>query len=112
MVFDPSPWTPRGWTPENGERVRAGLDQFLCFPRPPTSDVASGTSVPQRCYEKLARERDAYRRCLTLTEESEAGSSGYDLNKDSGSGSSEAESLAESLSPVAGPTVRPQRQHC
>ncbi|KAJ1103796.1 hypothetical protein NDU88_001217 [Pleurodeles waltl] len=42
-----------------------------------------------------------------LTEESEAASSGYNLNEEDGSGSSEA----ESLSPAVGPTVRPQRRH-
>ncbi|KAJ1082342.1 hypothetical protein NDU88_002510 [Pleurodeles waltl] len=40
--------------------------------------------------------------------ESEAASSGYDLNDEDGSGSSEAECLAEWMSPVVGPTVRPQ----
>ncbi|KAJ1164093.1 hypothetical protein NDU88_004539 [Pleurodeles waltl] len=40
-----------------------------------------------------------------------AASSGYDLNDEDGSGSSEAESLAERMSPVMGPTVRPQRRH-
>ncbi|KAJ1090165.1 hypothetical protein NDU88_003300 [Pleurodeles waltl] len=43
--------------------------------------------------------------------ESEAASSGYDLNDEDGSGSSEVESLAESMSPVVGSTVRPQRLH-
>ncbi|KAJ1114595.1 hypothetical protein NDU88_002830 [Pleurodeles waltl] len=43
----------------------------------------------------------------SLMEESEAASSGYDLNKEDDSGSSEA----ESLSPAVGPRVRPQRQH-
>ncbi|KAJ1106465.1 hypothetical protein NDU88_003866 [Pleurodeles waltl] len=43
--------------------------------------------------------------------ESETASSGFDLNDEEGSGSSEAESLAERMSPVVGPTVRPQRRH-
>ncbi|KAJ1172599.1 hypothetical protein NDU88_004444 [Pleurodeles waltl] len=43
----------------------------------------------------------------SLTEKSEAASSGYDLNEEDGSSSSEA----ESLSPAVGPTVRPQRRH-
>ncbi|KAJ1092867.1 hypothetical protein NDU88_005977 [Pleurodeles waltl] len=38
--------------------------------------------------------------------ESEAASSGYDLNDEDGSGSSEAESLPERMFPVVGPTVR------
>ncbi|KAJ1124189.1 hypothetical protein NDU88_002650 [Pleurodeles waltl] len=47
----------------------------------------------------------------SLTEASEAASSRYDLNEEGGRGSSEAESLAEIVSPIAGPTVRLQRQH-
>ncbi|KAJ1112514.1 hypothetical protein NDU88_000778 [Pleurodeles waltl] len=43
--------------------------------------------------------------------ESEAASSGYDVNDEDGSGSSEAESLAESMSPVVGPTMQSQRRH-
>ncbi|KAJ1108381.1 hypothetical protein NDU88_005757 [Pleurodeles waltl] len=43
--------------------------------------------------------------------ESETASSGYDLNDEEGSGSSETESLVERMSPVVGPTVRPQCHH-
>ncbi|KAJ1159331.1 hypothetical protein NDU88_011998 [Pleurodeles waltl] len=43
--------------------------------------------------------------------ESETASSGYDLNHEEGSGSSEAENLAERMSPVVGTTVRPQHRH-
>ncbi|KAJ1090669.1 hypothetical protein NDU88_003798 [Pleurodeles waltl] len=46
-------------------------------------------------------------KCYSLMEDSEAASSGYDLNEEDGSGSSEA----ESLSPTVGPVVRPQRRH-
>ncbi|KAJ1216892.1 hypothetical protein NDU88_004490 [Pleurodeles waltl] len=55
--------------------------------------------------------KDGGDKFYSLTEESEAASSGYVLNEEDGSGSSEAESLAESMSPVVGPTVRPQRRH-
>ncbi|KAJ1107652.1 hypothetical protein NDU88_005042 [Pleurodeles waltl] len=46
-----------------------------------------------------------------LLTESETASSRYDLNDEEGSGSSEAESLAERMSPVVGPTVQPQCRH-
>ncbi|KAJ1135872.1 hypothetical protein NDU88_002301 [Pleurodeles waltl] len=51
--------------------------------------------------------KDGGDKSYSLTEESEAASSGYDLNEEDGSGSSEA----ESLSPAVGHTVMPQRQH-
>ncbi|KAJ1199011.1 hypothetical protein NDU88_002849 [Pleurodeles waltl] len=55
--------------------------------------------------------KDGGDKFYSLMEESEAVSSGYDLNKEGGSSLSEAESLTESLSPVVGPTVQPQRRH-
>ncbi|KAJ1148876.1 hypothetical protein NDU88_001700 [Pleurodeles waltl] len=47
--------------------------------------------------------KDGGDKFCSLTEESEAASSGYDLNEEDGSGSSEAESLAESMSHVVDP---------
>ncbi|KAJ1179378.1 hypothetical protein NDU88_004612 [Pleurodeles waltl] len=55
--------------------------------------------------------KDGGDKFYSLMEESEAASSGYDLNEEGSSSSSESGSLAESLSPVAGPTLRPQHRH-
>ncbi|KAJ1148961.1 hypothetical protein NDU88_001785 [Pleurodeles waltl] len=51
--------------------------------------------------------KDGGDKFYSLTEESEADSSGYDLNEEDGSGSSEAESLSSAV----GPTVWPQHRH-